>query len=165
MSSGRFRGLVSKIRDGDEGREVPTVSSIAAVAASEMRHASPQKKRSGGGNGKRRRKAAEDGDSMYPVKRTRQTRGGVGDENDLDTAQLQMGDDNAPVVDGPGDRRRSARSRTKRRDSSEIESVEDRATRDSISVTEEILKHSADSVLGGASRNLTEVKEEGEIEE
>lgn len=163
-SSRRFREF---LRDADEEMEIlaPTVSSIAAVAASEMKRANPQKRRPGGGNGKRRRKAADSGDTTYPVKRTRLTRGGVGDENELDTVQAQV--DDAPVTDGPIDRRserRSTRSKTKRRGSSEVDSVEDHPTGDSKSVTEEINKDSADLIHGRVSGNLTEIKEEGEIE-
>lgn len=163
-SSRRFREF---LQDADEGMEilVPTVSSIAAVAASEMKRAGPQKRRLGGGNGKRRRKAADSGDAMYPVKRTRLTRGGVGDENELDIVQAQV--DDAPVTDGPIDRRserRSTRSKTKRRGSSEVESVEDHPVGDPKPVTEEIIKDSAGLVPERMSGNLTEIKEEGEIE-
>lgn len=165
-SPGRPHQLPTKARDADEegGDSVPTVSSIAAVAANEVKRASPRKKRVGGGNGKRRRRDGDDGDATYPAKRTRQTRAG-GDDNDFDDTQGQGDGDGTPEVDGPAERRperRSTRSRAKRRESSEIESVEGQPTQSSVSPTEENIKQSA---LRGASEGASEEKEEGEVGE
>lgn len=159
-SPGHYRRLLAKTNDAGEEVDIPgpTVSSIAAVAANEIKRTSPRKKRVSGGNGKRRRRDGDDGDATYPAKRTRQTRASGGDDNDFDDTQGQEGD-GASEADGPVERRperRSTRSRAKRRDSSEVGSVEEQPTRESASPTEEIIKQ---SVLEG----ISEEKEEGEI--
>jgi hypothetical protein len=119
----------AKISDiGEEADDMsPSVSSIAAVAANEIKRTSPRKKRVNGGTGRRRRRDGDDGDATYPAKRTRQAQTGGGIDNDADDAPA-LGD-GASEADGPDERRperRSTRSRAKRRASSEIDSVEDR---------------------------------------
>ncbi|KAJ3567052.1 hypothetical protein NP233_g6615 [Leucocoprinus birnbaumii] len=162
-SSSNFRAASVKPPDVDEEEiSIPSVSSIAAVAANEVKRASPRKRRVGMGGGKRRRKETDDGDATYPAKRTRQTRAGGGDEIDFDEAHGQGDGDGTPEADGPAERRperRSTRSRTKRRDSSEVESVEEQPIQDSLSVSEEIKQ----TTLEGVSEGAQEEKEEGEI--
>ncbi|KAF9451268.1 hypothetical protein P691DRAFT_808258 [Macrolepiota fuliginosa MF-IS2] len=164
--SGRSRRLPANVRDTDEEGEVliPTVSSIAAVAANEVKRASPRKRRVGGGNGKRKRRDGDDGDATYPAKRTRQTRAGGVDDNDFNDVQGQGDGDGPPEVDGPAERRperRSTRSRLKPRGSSEAESVDGQPTQGSASPTEDNIKQSVEGVSEGAS----DEKEEGEVEE
>lgn len=86
-SSARARRPAAKLREAEEVLlPVPTVSTIAAVAAREVKEkASPRKKRSGGGGGggsKRKRKEPDDGDATYPAKRTRLPRGTVREAGD-----------------------------------------------------------------------------------
>ncbi|EAU91363.1 hypothetical protein CC1G_07398 [Coprinopsis cinerea okayama7 len=123
---------------------VPGISSIAAVAAREIKDkascgsgaeakekASPKKRRFGG---KRKRKSPEDADATYPAKRTRAPRGGAhsaaaDDDHDGDSAMHggNSGSDNdafeAPII-------RTTRSRTnaKRRDISETPSSDNNTT-------------------------------------
>lgn len=162
--SSNFRRVSAKPSDPDEEDvSIPSVSSIAAVAANEVKRSSPRKRRVGAGNGKRRRKEVEDGDATYPAKRTRQTRGVGGEEIEFDEVHGQVEADGTPEVDGPAERRperRSTRSRAKRRDSSEIESVDDQPIQDSLSVSEENVKQ---PTLEGISEGANEEKEEGEI--
>ncbi|KAF5351976.1 hypothetical protein D9756_007388 [Leucocoprinus leucothites] len=164
MANALISWVSAKPSDPDEEDvSIPSVSSIAAVAANEVKRSSPRKRRVGAGNGKRRRKEVEDGDATYPAKRTRQTRGVGGEEIEFDEVHGQVEADGTPEVDGPAERRperRSTRSRAKRRDSSEIESVDDQPIQDSLSVSEENVKQ---PTLEGISEGANEEKEEGEI--
>lgn len=139
-SSRRSRRFSAKVSDAGEGMDGigPTVSSIAAVAANEIKRTSPRKKRVNGGNGRRRRKDVDDGDATYPAKRTRQTRTGGGIDNDLDDTPAHG--DGASEADGP--ERRSTRSRARHRTSSEIDSVEGQHTRDTPSPTDDNIQQS-----------------------
>jgi hypothetical protein len=89
-------------------------------------------------------------------------RGGA-DDNDVDDVQGQGDGDGNPDLDGPAERRperRSTRTRTKRRDSSEITSIDEQHVGDSVSVLDENAKQ---SVLEAMSEEASEEKEEGEI--
>jgi hypothetical protein len=129
-SSSRSRRPTAKVREVDEQQLVPTVSTIAAVAAREVkeRPTSPRKRRSG--TAKRKRKDIDDGDATYPAKRTRIPRGTAGqnvEEDFVDVIPLNgstlMPETLCDLVENNNTKRRSARSRasTKRRDSSASE--------------------------------------------
>jgi hypothetical protein len=146
----------------EEDVSIPTVSSIAAVAANEVKRAGPRKRR-GGIGGKRKRRETDDGDATYPAKRTRQARGIAGEDNDFEDAHGQADGDDTPEIDGPAEQRperRSTRSKTKRRDSSEVESLDEPTVQDSLSVPEENAKK---TVPEGVSKAINEEREEGEI--
>lgn len=128
-SSSRVRRPTAKVREVED--EPPTisasVSTIAAVAAREVKERpSPRKRRAGGA--KRKRKDADDGDATYPAKRTRIPRGaaGVGDEESLvdgpqiEEVELPSPPDAVPDLSDAAAKRRSTRARgsLKRRDSS-----------------------------------------------
>ncbi|KXN90204.1 hypothetical protein AN958_04694 [Leucoagaricus sp. SymC.cos] len=150
----------TKPPDVDEDVIVPTVSSIAAVAANEVKRASPRKRR--GGNGKRRRREIDDGDATYPAKRTRHTRGGGGDDNDFEDGQGQGDGDGTPDIDGPAERRperRSTRSRAKRRDSSEIDSIDEQAGQDVLSAADDNIRPTVLEEISRAANG----EREGEI--
>lgn len=107
-----------------------SVSTIAAVAAQEIKErASPRKRRAGGA--KRKRKDPEDADATYPAKRTRHPRGangqGVDDESVADGAQPEEVEPVAEAAPELSDsaKRRSTRAKgsIKRRDSSASETT------------------------------------------
>lgn len=129
-SSSRSRRPTAKLREVDDQQLAPTVSTIAAVAAREVKERpSPRKRRSGAA--KRKRKDIDDGDATYPAKRTRIPRGTAGQnvEEDfvevipLNGSTLIMPETLSDLVENNNTKRRSARSRasTKRRDSSASE--------------------------------------------
>ena len=126
-SSSRSRRPTAKLREVGDQQLTPTVSTIAAVAAREVKERpSPRKRRSGAA--KRKRKDIDDGDATYPAKRTRMPRGQNVEEDFVDVIPLN---DSTPMPETLSDlaennnntKRRSARSRasTKRRDSSASE--------------------------------------------
>ncbi|TFK44583.1 hypothetical protein BDQ12DRAFT_708493 [Crucibulum laeve] len=127
-SSARPRKQATKLRDVEDEfpTPMPSVSTIAAVAAREIKEkASPRKKRVGGG-AKRKRKEADDGDATYPAKRTRVPRGmtnQMAEEEESPEAAIPAPDivtTPEPAGDDRRPERRTTRSRgsTKRRDSS-----------------------------------------------
>ncbi|KAH6914116.1 hypothetical protein BKA70DRAFT_1260483 [Coprinopsis sp. MPI-PUGE-AT-0042] len=132
-SSGRIARSASGERPG-----MPSVSSIAAVAAREIKDSevaastkSPNKslKRKGagagtGGGGKRKRKAVDDTDSSYPAKRTRAPRGAAQSTVADDDQETPGTEANEPTPnparsasDEPEVAVRTTRSRAKRRSS------------------------------------------------
>ena len=129
--SSRSRRPTAKLREVDDQSIAPTVSTIAAVAAREVKERpSPRKRRSGAA--KRKRKDIDDGDATYPAKRTRIPRGAAGqnvEEDYVEVIPLVNGSTLIPetlsdlVENNNNTKRRSARSRasTKRRDSSASE--------------------------------------------
>ncbi|KAF9484471.1 hypothetical protein BDN70DRAFT_849683 [Pholiota conissans] len=124
--SSRGSRPTSQIREAeDESPAIASsVSTIAAVAAREVKERpSPRKRRAGGA--KRKRKDPDDGDATYPAKRTRMPRGAAGDDEALvDVPQteeeLPNPPDAAPELSDTAAKRRSMRSKNsvKRRDSS-----------------------------------------------
>ena len=120
-SSSRSRRPTAKLREVGDQQLTPTVSTIAAVAAREVKERpSPRKRRSGAA--KRKRKDIDDGDATYPAKRTRMPRGQNVEEDFVEVIPL-MAETLSHLVESNNTKRRSARSRasTKRRDSSESE--------------------------------------------
>ena len=127
--SSRLRRPAAKLREIEEevATVLPTVSTVAAVAAREAKERPSPRKRRGGG-GKRKRKDMDDGDATYPAKRTRIPRGNVGqsveEESPMEVAQFDV-----PAVmesDLPETaKRRSTRAKgsLKRRDSSASETT------------------------------------------
>ncbi|KAF8160986.1 hypothetical protein B0H34DRAFT_699007 [Crassisporium funariophilum] len=130
-SSARLRRPTAKLREVKEEITAlsPTVSTIAAVAAREMKERpSPRKRRAGGA--KRKRKDVDDGDASYPAKRTRMPRGAAGQAVDEDVIEAGLPKELTPTPETFSDptenlKRRSGRSRgsTKRRDSSASETA------------------------------------------
>ena len=128
-SSARSRRPTAKLREVDDQPIVPTVSTIAAVAAREVKERpSPRKRRPGAT--KRKRKDTDDGDATYPAKRTRIPRGTTGQNFEEDSTESMQLNDSTSVPENLSDlventKRRSARSRasTKRRDSSASETT------------------------------------------
>ena len=128
-SSSRSRRPTAKLREVDDQQLAPTVSTIAAVAAREVKERpSPRKRRSG--VTKRKRKDIDDGDATYPAKRTRIPRGTAGQNVEEDFVEViplngstLMPETLSDLVENNNTKRRSARSRasTKRRDSSASE--------------------------------------------
>jgi len=128
-SSSRSRRPTAKLREVDDLQLAPTVSTIAAVAAREVKERpSPRKRRSGAA--KRKRKDVDDGDATYPAKRTRIPRGTAGQNVEEDFVEVIPLNDStvmpetlSDLVENNNTKRRSARSRasTKRRDSSASE--------------------------------------------
>ena len=127
--SGRSRRPTAKLREVDDHPMAPTVSTIAAVAAREVKERpSPRKRRPGAT--KRKRKDTDDGDATYPAKRTRIPRGITGQNVEEDSVEAAPPNDSTSVPENLSDltentKRRSARSRasTKRRDSSASETT------------------------------------------
>ena len=125
--SSRSRRPTAKLREIDDQPIAPTVSTIAAVAAREVKERpSPRKRRPGAA--KRKRKDTDDGDATYPAKRTRIPRGTAGQNVEEDFVEVIPLNSSALVPEALSDlventKRRSARSRasTKRRDSSASE--------------------------------------------
>lgn len=130
--SSRSRRPTAKLREVDDQSIAPTVSTIAAVAAREVKERpSPRKRRSGAT--KRKRKDIDDGDATYPAKRTRIPRGAAGQNVEEDYVEVIPINGSTLVPETLSDlvennnnnntKRRSARSRasTKRRDSSASE--------------------------------------------
>lgn len=125
----RSRRPTAKLREVDDQPIAPTVSTIAALAAREVKERpSPRKRRSG--VAKRKRKDTDDGDATYPAKRTRIPRGIAGQNVEEDSAEAMPLNDSTSVPENLSDlventKRRSARSRasTKRRDSSASEAT------------------------------------------
>ncbi|KIM45163.1 hypothetical protein M413DRAFT_441844 [Hebeloma cylindrosporum] len=130
-SSSRLRRPAAKLREMEEEATtvLPTVSTVAAVAAREAKERPSPRKRRGGG-GKRKRKDVDDGDATYPAKRTRIPRGNAGQNVE---EELPM---EAPQFDVPAimesfselpetAKRRSTRAKgsLKRRDSSASETT------------------------------------------
>ena len=128
-SSARSRRPTAKLREVDDQPIAPTVSTIAAVAAREVKERpSPRKRRLG--VVKRKRKDIDDGDATYPAKRTRIPRGTAGQNVEEDSVEAMPLNDSTSVPETLSDlventKRRSARSRasTRRRDSSESETT------------------------------------------
>ena len=128
-SSARSRRPTAKLREVDDQPITPTVSTIAAVAAREVKERpSPRKRRPG--PAKRKRKDIDDGDATYPAKRTRIPRGTAGQNVEEDFVEAIPIDDSTAMPETLSDlventKRRSARSRasTKRRDSSASETT------------------------------------------
>lgn len=128
-SSARSRRPTAKLREADDQLMAPTVSTIAAVAAREVKERpSPRKRRLG--TVKRKRKDTDDGDATYPAKRTRIARGTAGQNVEEDSMEATSLNDSTAVPETlsdlvEGTKRRSARSRasTKRRDSSASETT------------------------------------------
>ena len=128
-SSARSRRPTAKLREVDDQPIAPTVSTIAAVAAREVKERpSPRKRRSGAT--KRKRKETDDGDATYPAKRTRIPRGTSGQNVEDDPVEAIPLTDSSAIPESLSDlventKRRSARSRasTKRRDSSASETT------------------------------------------
>jgi len=128
-SSARSRRPTAKLREVDDQPIAPTVSTIAAVAAREVKERpSPRKRRPG--VTKRKRKDIDDGDATYPAKRTRIPRGTAGQNVEEDSVEAMPLNDSTSVPETLSDlventKRRSARSRasTKRRDSSASETT------------------------------------------
>ena len=128
-SSSRSRRPTAKLREVEDQQLTPTVSTIAAVAAREVKERpSPRKRRSGAA--KRKRKDIDDGDATYPAKRTRIPRGTAGQNVEEDFVEViplngstLMPETLSDLVENNNTKRRSARSRasTKRRDSSASE--------------------------------------------
>ena len=125
-ASSRSRRPTAKLREVDDQHIAPTVSTIAAVAAREVKERpSPRKRRPGAA--KRKRKDTDDGDATYPAKRTRIPRGTAG-QNVEDFVEVIPLNGSTLIPETFSDlventKRRSARSRasTKRRDSSASE--------------------------------------------
>ena len=123
-SSSRSRRPTAKLREVDDQQIAPTVSTIAAVAAREVKERpSPRKRRPGAA--KRKRKDIDDGDATYPAKRTRIPRGTAGQNVEEDFVEVIPLNESTLMPETLSDlventKRRSARSRasTKRRDSS-----------------------------------------------
>lgn len=179
-SSARPRRPTAKLREVDNQSTVPTVSSIAAVAAREVKERpSPRKRRPG--VTKRKRKDTDDGDATYPAKRTRIPRGTAGQTGEDDSVDAMALNDSASVPENLSDlventKRRSARSRasTKRRDSSTSETT-------SISPSTNILatsggdmsindvnvekSHNSNTFVAEFDETEKEEKEEGELSE
>lgn len=126
-SSSRSRRPTAKLREVDDQQIAPTVSTIAAVAAREVKERpSPRKRRPGAA--RRKRKDIDDGDATYPAKRMRIPRGTAGQNVEEDFVEViplngstLMPETLSDLVENT--KRRSARSRasTKRRDSSTSE--------------------------------------------
>jgi hypothetical protein len=121
-----------------------TVSTVAAVAAREVKDRPSPRKRRGGG-GKRKRKDADDGDATYPAKRTRIPRGTAGQnvEEEPPTEVTQF--DVPAIMESFSDlsepiKRRSTRAKgsLKRRDSSASETTSVSASANAISVSQVI---------------------------
>jgi hypothetical protein len=130
-SSSRLRRPAAKIREIEEeaATVLPTVSTVAAVAAREAKERPSPRKRRGGG-GKRKRKDMDDGDATYPAKRTRIPRGNVGpnveEELPMEVAQFDVPLMMESFSDLPETaKRRSTRAKgsLKRRDSSASETT------------------------------------------
>lgn len=127
--SARSRRPTAKLREVDDQPIAPTVSTIAAVAAREVKERpSPRKRRPGAT--KRKRKDTDDGDATYPAKRTRVPRGATGQNIEEDYVDAVPLNDSTSITENLSDlventKRRSARSRasTKRRDSSASETT------------------------------------------
>lgn len=172
--SGRTRRPVAKLRELEEEEmavPIPTVSSIAAVAAREVKERpSPRKRRVGGA--KRKRKEVEDGDATYPAKRSRLPRGAANADEESPTEMEAAATDATPGPDETNTERRlqqfattrSTRS-TRRQNSPESR---DRESRDS---PESRDQESRDSSLSDtcSHKMKTEAnaqeKEEGELSE
>jgi len=128
-SSVRSRRPTAKLREVDDQTITPTVSTIAAVAAREIKERpSPRKRRPAAA--KRKRKDIDDGDATYPAKRTRIPRGTAGQNVEEDSVEGIPLNDSITMPETLSDlventKRRSARSRanTKRRDSSASETT------------------------------------------
>ncbi|KAF8813629.1 hypothetical protein BYT27DRAFT_7220018 [Phlegmacium glaucopus] len=128
-SSARSRRPTAKLREVEDLPIAPTVSTIAAVAAREVKERpSPRKRRPGAA--KRKRKDTDDGDATYPAKRTRMPRGTVGQNVEEESMEAVQLNDSSSIPENLSDlventKRRSARSRasTKRRDSSASETT------------------------------------------
>jgi hypothetical protein len=128
-SSARSRHPTAKLREVDDQSITSTVSTIAAVAAREVKERpSPRKRRPG--PAKRKRKDIDDGDATYPAKRTRIPRATAGQSVEEDFVEAIPLDDSTAMPETLSDlaentKRRSARSRasTKRRDSSASETT------------------------------------------
>lgn len=128
-SLARSRRPTAKLREVDDQPMAPTVSTIAAVAAREVKERpSPRKRRPGAA--KRKRKDTDDGDATYPAKRTRIPRGTSGQNVEEDSVEAVPLTDSTAMPEFLSDlventKRRSARSRasTKRRDSSASETT------------------------------------------
>ena len=130
-SSSRLRRPAAKLREVEEEAAtiLPTVSTVAAVAAREAKERPSPRKRRGGG-GKRKRKDMDDGDATYPAKRTRLPRGNVGqnveEELPMEVAQFDVPAIMESFSDLPETaKRRSTRAKgsLKRRDSSASETT------------------------------------------
>ncbi|EDR11412.1 uncharacterized protein LACBIDRAFT_313550 [Laccaria bicolor S238N-H82] len=163
--SGRTRRPVAKLRELEEDMAVPipTVSSIAAVAAREVKERpSPRKRRAGGA--KRKRKEVEDGDATYPAKRSRLLRGAANADEESPTEIEAAATDATPGPDETNTERRLQRFATTRltRSTRRPES-RDRESRDSPESRDSSLSDTA-SLKMKTEANAQE-KEEGELSE
>ena len=179
-SSSRLRRPAAKLREIEEAATIlPTVSTVAAVAAREAKERPSPRKRRGGG-GKRKRKDMDDGDATYPAKRTRIPRGNVS-QNVEEELPMEVAQFDAPaMMEGFSDlpetaKRRSTRAKgsLKRRDSSASETTSvsgsANATYASLAGTDTNASSTAGPQLADAGilaeRDAKEEREEGELSE
>ena len=168
--SSRSRRPTAKLREVEDQSIAPTVSTIAAVAAREVKERpSPRKRRSGAT--KRKRKDVDDGDATYPAKRTRIPRGAAGQNVEEDFVEVVppngstlMRETLSDLVEKNNIKRRSARSRasTKRRDSSASET---NSISPSTNVFATTTDTSANDIDVESFVGEKEEKEEGELSE
>jgi hypothetical protein len=166
--SGRTRRPVAKLRELEEEMAVPipTVSSIAAVAAREVKERpSPRKRRVGGA--KRKRKEVEDGDATYPAKRSRLPRGAANADEESPTEMEAAATDATPGPDETNPERRLQQFATTRltRSTRRQTSPEsrDRESRDSPESRDSSLSDTCSHKMK-TEANAQE-KEEGELSE
>ena len=178
-SSSRLRRPAAKLREVEEeaATVLPTVSTVAAVAAREAKERPSPRKRRGGG-GKRKRKDMDDGDATYPAKRTRIPRGNVG-QNVEEESPMEV--DVPAIMEGFSDlpetaKRRSTRAKgsLKRRDSSASETTSVSGSANAIYAPPVGTDTNATSIAGPqklvdvgilAERDDKEEREEGELSE